>query len=138
MWLPQWHLGLCSCGKDIVSSAKPTDEEILHQVAPQSESGSVDDNDDRLQPSVAEIATAVMLLSSVYSEDVTLAEIRANQIGSKRGMRQGSIMDFFKPSWCNKVHISDKTEFRRLFDLSNFFFPAPTRLEKSVGDCNEV
>lgn len=32
---------------DIVSSEKPTDEEILRQIAPQSESGSVDDDDDR-------------------------------------------------------------------------------------------
>ncbi|KAH8038979.1 hypothetical protein HPB51_004134 [Rhipicephalus microplus] len=54
---------------------------------------SSDDNDDRPQPS--EIANAVTILSSVYSDDVTLAQIRANQIASKRSLRQGSIKDFF-------------------------------------------
>ncbi|KAH7932025.1 hypothetical protein HPB51_029573 [Rhipicephalus microplus] len=59
---------------------------------------SSDDNDDRPQPSAAEIANAVTILSSVYGDDVTLAQIRANQIASKRSLRQGSIKDFFKPA----------------------------------------
>ncbi|KAH8035865.1 hypothetical protein HPB51_010617 [Rhipicephalus microplus] len=54
--------------------AEATDDEILRQVVPEPESGS-DDND-----------------------DVTLAQIRANQIASKRSLRQGSIKDFFKPA----------------------------------------
>lgn len=48
--------------------------------------------------SAAEIANAVTILSSVYGDDVTLAQIRANQIASKRSLRQGSIKDFFKPA----------------------------------------
>ncbi|KAH8009274.1 hypothetical protein HPB51_014243 [Rhipicephalus microplus] len=59
---------------------------------------SDDDNDDRPQPSAAEIANAVTILLSVYGDDVTLAQIRANQIASKRSLRQGSIKDFFKPA----------------------------------------
>ncbi|KAH8041532.1 hypothetical protein HPB51_016977 [Rhipicephalus microplus] len=57
---------------------------------------SSNDNDDRPQPS--EIANAVTILSSVYGDDVTLAQIRANQIASKRSLRQASIKDFFKPA----------------------------------------
>lgn len=83
---------------DIVSCAEATDDEILRQVVPEPESGSDDDNDDRPQPSAAEIANAVTILSSVYGDDVTLAQIRANQIASKRSLRQGSIKDFFKPA----------------------------------------
>ncbi|KAH8034574.1 hypothetical protein HPB51_025772 [Rhipicephalus microplus] len=81
---------------DIVSCAEATDDEILRQVVPEPESGSDDDNNDRPQPS--EIANAVTILSSVYGDDVTLAQIRANQIASKRSLRQGSIKDFFKPA----------------------------------------
>ncbi|KAH8023567.1 hypothetical protein HPB51_014816 [Rhipicephalus microplus] len=83
---------------DIVSCAEATDDEILRQVVPEPESGSDDDNDDRPQPSAAEIANAVTILLSVYGDDVTLARIRANQIASKRSLRQGSIKDFFKPA----------------------------------------
>ncbi|KAH8023297.1 hypothetical protein HPB51_011740 [Rhipicephalus microplus] len=43
---------------DIVSCAEATDDEILRQVVPEPESGSDDDNDDRPQPSAAEIANA--------------------------------------------------------------------------------
>ncbi|KAH8031239.1 hypothetical protein HPB51_014075 [Rhipicephalus microplus] len=88
---------------DIVLCAEPTDEEILCQVV--SENGSDDDDPSRRavrlittnrpQPSAAEIATAVTLLSSIYG-DVTLAQIRANQIASKRSLRQGRILDFLK------------------------------------------
>ncbi|KAH8025803.1 hypothetical protein HPB51_012125 [Rhipicephalus microplus] len=61
---------------DIVSCAEATDDEILRQVVPEPESGSDDDNDDRPQPSAAEIANAVTILSSIYGDDVTLAQIR--------------------------------------------------------------
>lgn len=83
---------------NVVSCAEPTDDEILRQVVQQPESGSDDDDDDRPQPSAAEIANAVTLLSSVYGDDVTLAQIQTNLIASKRTMRQGSIKDFFKPA----------------------------------------
>ncbi|KAM7301103.1 tigger transposable element-derived protein 4-like [Ixodes scapularis] len=77
--------------------AELTDEEIVRQVLGQPEEDSdSDDNDHHAQPSTADITSALTLLSNVYSENMTLAQMQADVISRRRKMKQGTLDDSFK------------------------------------------
>ncbi|KAH8019975.1 hypothetical protein HPB51_023791 [Rhipicephalus microplus] len=84
----------------VSSCAELNDEDIIEQVLQPSNSGSDSDDDDALcapEPSHADLSRALAVLSSSYSERITLAKIQADLIARKRKCVQQHINDFFRP-----------------------------------------
>ncbi|KAH8028367.1 hypothetical protein HPB51_016190 [Rhipicephalus microplus] len=81
-----------------VSSCAELNEDIIEQVLQPSNSGSDSDDDDALcapEPSHADLSRALAVLSSSYSDRITLAGIQADLRARKRKCMQQRINDFF-------------------------------------------
>ncbi|XP_064479058.1 tigger transposable element-derived protein 4-like [Ornithodoros turicata] len=83
--------------------AELTDDDIIREVSdgPNSESEPEEDSSQFavVVPSNAELARAVALLSSVYSEDTTLRDIQADILAQRmKNARQLQIDNFFEPT----------------------------------------
>ena len=75
-----------------------TDEEIVRQVLePDSRSDSEDDAPAIVRPSNAELTQALMVLSSVYSDRTTLAEMQNDLIARRRNTVQQTIDRILEP-----------------------------------------
>ncbi|KAH8019159.1 hypothetical protein HPB51_017386 [Rhipicephalus microplus] len=82
------------------SCAELNDDNIIEQVLQPSNSGSDSDDDDAPcapEPSHADLSRALAVLSSSYSDRITLVEIQADVRARKRKCMQQRINDFFRP-----------------------------------------
>ncbi|KAH7960011.1 hypothetical protein HPB49_016192 [Dermacentor silvarum] len=82
-----------------VSCAELTDEEIVNEVlAPVEEDSDSEENATcAVGPTNGDLAQALAVLSSCFSEDVTLGQIQADLVLRKRNTVQQSIEQFFQP-----------------------------------------
>ncbi|KAH7966021.1 hypothetical protein HPB49_013069 [Dermacentor silvarum] len=82
-----------------VSCAELTDEEIVNEVlAPVEEDSDSEENATcAAGPTNGDLAQALAVLSSCFSEDVTLSQIQADLVLRKRNTVQQSIEQFFQP-----------------------------------------
>ncbi|KAH7961420.1 hypothetical protein HPB52_008914 [Rhipicephalus sanguineus] len=72
--------------------AKLTDDEIVSQVMADSDDSDIENEEPMTAPPTsAELTRALMMVSLVYSDDMTLAQIKANMIACKRNAVQTKI-----------------------------------------------
>ncbi|KAH8020669.1 hypothetical protein HPB51_002618 [Rhipicephalus microplus] len=84
----------------VSSCAELNDGDIIEQVPQPSNSGSDSDDDDAPcapEPSHADLSRALAVLSSSYSDPITVEEIQADLLARKRKCMQQRINDFFQP-----------------------------------------
>ncbi|KAH8023285.1 hypothetical protein HPB51_011728 [Rhipicephalus microplus] len=84
----------------VSSCAELNDDDIIEQVLQPSNSGTDSDDDDAPcapEPSHADMSRALAVLSSSYSDRITLAEIQADLLARMRKCLQQRINDFFRP-----------------------------------------
>ncbi|KAH7972717.1 hypothetical protein HPB52_015980 [Rhipicephalus sanguineus] len=89
--------GFADADKDLELCAELTDDEIIHQVTEDSDDSDTENEEPApTQPTSSELTRALMILSLVYSGNMTLTEIEADIIAGKRTV-QKKISDFFAP-----------------------------------------
>ncbi|KAH8042017.1 hypothetical protein HPB51_019758 [Rhipicephalus microplus] len=84
----------------VSSCAELNDNDIIEQVLQPPNSGFDSDDDDAPcapEPPHADLSRALAVLSSSYSDRITLAEIQADLRARKRECMQQRINDFFRP-----------------------------------------
>ncbi|KAH7975346.1 hypothetical protein HPB52_000607 [Rhipicephalus sanguineus] len=87
--------GFADADKDLELCAELTDDEIIHQVTEDFDDSDTENEEPApTQPTSSELMRALMTLSSVYSDNMTLTEIEADMIAGKRTV-QKKISNFF-------------------------------------------
>lgn len=86
---------------EIELCAELTDDEIVRQVLDTDDSGSDSEEPETVLPTSSELTRALMVLSAVYSENVTLADVQADLYGNV-APRRGKLTSFSSRS-LNKV-----------------------------------